>query len=80
VASRFLCDHPRFQGRDQRGEIFLHGLPEDIQIDVKVPMNQPVTHADDVIPGNALQLISCNFGDLEACFADDLDILNERLD
>lgn len=60
-ASGVLLGHERFQDGDQRREVILHSSPEDIQVDVKVGMNQPVTHADDVIPGNALQLIPRDF-------------------
>jgi hypothetical protein len=51
----------------------LDGLPEHIEIDVEVNVDQTVTHADDVGPRNCWQLYPCRLRYLLGGFANDLD-------
>lgn len=40
----------------QLGNIFINGLPHDIWVDVKVGVNEAITHTDHVFPGNVIVL------------------------
>jgi hypothetical protein len=70
--------HSTLQRSDQHWKVILHGSPKDIQVDVKIAVHQPVTHTDDIVPGNVWKLILCSLGYLVGRFADNLDILDQR--
>lgn len=51
-----MCCNPSFQrgrkGRDERRQILLDRLPENIQVDIEIGMDEPIPHPDDILPGN----------------------------
>ncbi len=49
----------------------LNSLPHHIKIDVKIIVNQTVTHVDDIIPWNDVCSVVFNgFGNFRSCFTD----------
>lgn len=55
----------------------MYSLPQDIQVDVEVGVNQPVAHTNDIIPRNVLELLPRDWRDLVGRLTDDLDILDQ---
>ena len=38
---------------DQRREVLLHRLPDDVQVDTEVRVHEPISHGYDLLPRNA---------------------------
>ena len=45
--------HRRFQLGNQTRDVFLHGLPDALQVDVEIPMHKTIPHADNFGPGDS---------------------------
>lgn len=67
-----------FKQVDQGRQIFLHGVPEDIEIDAEIGVDEPVSHCDYVVPGNAGQFLAGWVGYLRCGFADGFNFLDRR--
>jgi hypothetical protein len=73
VDSDRLSRLTRWQGLEQAREVFGHRLPQDIEVDVEVVVDEAVTHASGSGPGDS-GFGGPQFGaDLLGSFADDLD-------
>ena len=51
----------------------LRCIPNTVQIDVKIRMNQSISHRYHAWPGKVWQLTLSFLGDLGCCFSDNLD-------
>ena len=58
---------------NQGREIFPQRAPYNVEVDVAIRMDQPVTHVDHVSPRKSGQVGLCFGGHLRRCLADDLD-------
>ena len=67
-----------FQCLDQRRDVSLNGAPENVEVNIKVGVDQAVAHRDDVVPRNLGQLLPCGLGYLVGCLSDDFDVLHQR--
>jgi len=72
-----LTRQSRGKNLHKRWKVFLHRLPEDVQVDIEISMNQTVAHANNVIPGNVRKVSSRILRNLIGGFPDDLDVLNQ---
>jgi hypothetical protein len=68
----------RYQNVNQIWKLIGDCAPENIQIDVKVGMHEPVSHTDNRIPWNVLELGAGGWGNPKRGFANDFDCLDER--
>lgn len=51
-----FCVQHLFEARNEGRHVTLHRLPEDIQVDVEIGMNEAMAHADNILPGNLWDL------------------------
>jgi len=54
--ARFRGNRP-FQLVDQARQILLHGVPQDIVVDAAIGVDEPVSHCDDAVSGDAGQFL-----------------------
>jgi hypothetical protein len=79
LALGLLAKNP-FQFCDQRREILRYGIPDLVQIEVKVHVHQSVSHGDDLGPGNLgnLRILAPSLRpDTPGGLADDLNALDQ---
>ncbi len=67
-----------FESVFQRGQFQRHRLPNDGRIYVKISVNQPVPHGDDVAPWNLRKRLAGRVRDLACGLTEDLDAFDER--
>ena len=63
---------------DQKGQILLNGMLQNIQIDIEIGMNQSVAHSNNIFPGYFRQFIASLIGYLIGRFANDFNTLHQR--
>ena len=58
---------------DKRWKIGCDHCPHDVVVDRRITVNQPIPHADDLMPGYRRELFASGVRDLARSLADDLD-------
>ena len=61
----------RLQRFNQGRNILVHNLPENIEVNRIVAMNQTIAQAYNLRPGNLGNLFALGFGSVICCLADD---------
>ena len=65
--------HDAFELRDQCRDVFLDCLPDDIEVDTEVCVNEPVSHGYHALPINLGRPGPERFGHLARGFTNDFD-------
>ena len=72
-----ILRHHWFKPGDQIRDIVLDSVPDQAKVDVEVPVNESVTHADDVLAWNRRMLLSDLLIDARGRLSDDLNGLDD---
>jgi hypothetical protein len=67
-----VVEHHHIAGPEQRRQVFLHGGPQHVAVDVEVVVHEPVTHARSGRPRHVRVLVARGVADLLGCLANDL--------
>ena len=78
MVERGLRLQDTFEPCNQHRQVFLHGLPNDIEVDVEVCVNVSISHSDDSLARDFRRLRSSRLGYLAGSFTYDLDIFDQR--
>ena len=69
----FSRDECSFQCGDQRGKIVRNGVPHQVEINIEVNVNKPVSRCDNIRPGYFGMRLPTLSRDFRCCLAKNLD-------
>ena len=62
----------------EKWQVLRHSIPNDAVINVKIAVDNAITHIRNVLPLDLRMRLSCLVADVTRCFADDLNQTHNR--
>ncbi len=75
--SGLLCLENSSDSLDQRGQVIFDRTPDNVPVDIKIHMDEPISHPHDLSPWDRGMGVFHLTHHLRGSFADDLQILDQ---